>query len=64
MAKRGRKEAPTQRLTAIDRDALNRAFYASDPSDYFGRRLTHLLRLASQTEPNFEQNPAGSPSGR
>jgi hypothetical protein len=57
MAKRGRKEAPTQRLTAIDRDALNRAFYASDPSDYFGRRLSHLLRLASQTDAELRAEP-------
>ncbi len=45
--------SPKSALQPLDQasvEALNRAFYASDPGDHLSLRLQHLLRVASQTD--------------
>jgi hypothetical protein len=47
---KGQKRPAPARLHPEERDALNRAFYASDPASYFQERLWTLVELGSKSD--------------
>jgi hypothetical protein len=48
--RRKAKQPAVEPLHPLDVEALNRAFYAADPADYFARRFRAVVALAAQTD--------------
>jgi hypothetical protein len=48
--RKAKKQPAVEPLHPLDTEALNRAFYAADPADYFARRFRAVVALAAHTD--------------